>query len=77
MDTSSSSRSPQNAFELILHLSSMSYAHLDDGGCGYGDRPSDEPADDLCCELARRIKDEDKEWSPKKEVDYLRRRYRH
>lgn len=40
------------SFNLILFLAKLSYRYLDDGGSGDGNRASDEPIDDLLCDLS-------------------------
>ena len=39
-------------FDLVKTLADYSYGELDDGGCGYDDRPSDPVVDDLLEKLA-------------------------
>jgi hypothetical protein len=62
------------AFDLVLYLGTKSQGELVDGccGCGNGDRPSDEPADELLCLLAKRMKANVEGWNPVKELERLR-----
>ncbi|TKA72327.1 hypothetical protein B0A55_06750 [Friedmanniomyces simplex] len=51
------------AMELLVYLVDSSYGELDTHvGCGNGDRPSDAPADDLFCYLARRRAKQEPSW---------------
>ncbi|KAK5703802.1 histone H3.1 [Elasticomyces elasticus] len=53
----------QLALNLLLELGDCSYGGLEwKGGSGYGERSSDEPADDLFCYLAKRKRREDPSW---------------
>jgi hypothetical protein len=62
------------AFDLVLYLGTKSQGELVDGccECGSGDRPSDEPADELLCLLAKRLKANVEGWNPVKELERLR-----
>ena len=44
------------AYDCIIELGHRSYAELDMGGCGYGDRDSDEPADELLVSILMKAK---------------------
>ena len=44
------------AYDCIIDLGDHSYAELDMGGCGYGDRDSDEPADELLVSILMQAK---------------------
>jgi hypothetical protein len=61
------------AFDLVLYLGTKSQGELLDGccECGSGDRPSDEPADELLCLLAKRMKANIDGWNPVKELEML------
>jgi len=62
------------AFDLVLYLGTKSQGEVVDGccECGSGDRPSDEPADELLCLLAKRMKANVEGWNPVKELERLR-----
>lgn len=61
-------RGLQLAWDLIIYLGKHTYAKLENGGAGFGYRPSDKLIDDLCCELAKRRKNKRKGWRPKSEL---------
>lgn len=66
------------AFDLVMVLANCSYGGMDNGGCGCGDRPSDQEVDDLLVQLATERKNIDPSWdyphvldSLQKEAEYL------
>ena len=50
------------AYLRILYLGKHSYAELDSKACGYGDRKSDEPADELLLSILTKRKERKDEW---------------
>ena len=55
------------AFDLVLDLGDESYGDMDvKHGCGFGDRPSDGPADRLLCNLATQKRNLDPTWRYRK-----------
>ena len=52
------------AFDLVLKLGKCSFGDLDSDGGGYGDRPSDEDADDLLYKMIQERRRIDSEYNP-------------
>lgn len=51
------------AFDLVMTLAEYAYGGLKSGGCGYGERPSDEEVDGLLVELATERKAIEPSWN--------------
>lgn len=61
------------AYELMEDFRGFSYGDLDNGGSGEGDRPSDEPGDELLAELIGRWVAAGDVWDASKDLGVLNR----
>ncbi|KAL8672047.1 MAG: hypothetical protein Q9168_003474 [Polycauliona sp. 1 TL-2023] len=61
------------AFDLVMDLARYSYGGLDGGGCGYGERPSDDVVDRLIQDLAEERRELEPEWDFGKVLEKLRK----
>lgn len=60
------------AFDLVLKLGECSFGDLDSDGGGYGDRPSDEDADDLLYKMIQERRRIDSEYNPLETLQELK-----
>jgi hypothetical protein len=68
----------KHSYDLVIELSQSSYGDLDSPkACGYGDRPSDEPADLLLRRLIRKRLAAGETWDWKEDLEELDKTSKH